>query len=708
MTPHDQTGRGLGEWIGFLDVVVEAPGQLVTPCPATGACTQRDDPLYRVNPASSDHECQNVFQRLDPDQCTGQGHRTRIDAWPPVTADTRTYTEALGLKTGSRLLLPGTYTFYLYLFGEGSGPSVGQGALEHLPRDLCEANGPDTQGVYGGHFDHRDDKPCRLITPNELAEHATERNPWTGVAQRPAACLYAPLFTVLAASQDLAACPDGGAFDAYLPSTESSLHVVNRPGWYTRHTWLDHRGGLLAATPLPMAGGPRSDVANLFHAYVNPARPSSHLWCLAPPIATNAPDEIHAERSSDYLVDAHDLDVHLAASHETRESAHEALEGTPADVLDLVPDDLAWPVSLIMREAEGLLEPGSNPTADPLQSVVSRADPLEDPDPEPNHPADDTGRLVATLPGAPCAPTGEMRGDQRAETTYVNRVQATASGTTLADPSQLDEDGLPRESDQRVHNPWHPQAYRVTGELAVFEDRDGDGRFTGCPAGDGPGDARRPDRCVASLPWDLYNPDAVTDDGRPVSTWARSQGLQDPTGLVAVLELTGPGWLHDTRDPTAPSAWVLEEGRHCVVALSHGLGEGSALQGERLLQLNGLEDGSAGLPELAEALCPEDVDQRVVLEDGFEDGGPDGRFATAFTWTRASSSASAADLTHQDTLRLNALITVSPDGDQFTAGNLALGDPDHPTVEQTWEDGAVSYVWTDIDPLGPPREHGET
>ncbi len=733
VNPPEQSGLGLGGedgWIGYINGMVEYVGAAFSRCLGfeSTACENDPDPLYRVNPAADDDDCQGPEDNLDrgeddtdpsDDPCSGEGHTQRVDAWPAVRIQGEKANQPLDQgRPGSGFLFPGTYSFYLYLFGEGSGLAAGEGVFDYLPTNLCEVS-----GGLGGAYADGSDKACDMILPEDIAtDDRTDLESPTGSEQRTAICMFAPRFGTLSGASDVGACGNIMEFNQFFSDTDSSFYLANKPGWYIQSGFIDPDASLLPVTTFFTKGGVRDDIAQVFSFYVNPVRPAKTAICANPPIATNAPDELDTgielvdendpegawvqTEDFHYLVEAHEVDIYTGQP--TPIIGGEDVETDRADpLIDQVNNFLDNPP----------LPPEVLPIVDAVQSAADRADPTVGTDAEPNAADDDTLELAVATETGPCPPTGLSRDAGGEEVFFYNYIQSSifsaGTGVTLHDYTYTDEQGLPAESDDQSYNPWHPDTHSFSGSLFGFLDLNDNEAFDGCPPGADPPTAGSPDLCTALLPWDIYNEDAVRDSEQTMGEWARERGFTDPTGMYFVLDLTGPAVVTAENVPTNTEQAgesqdrlriTVGEGQHCFVGTSKGLLDNDFGQGDRFAEII----GAAGLSdnEITDALCPDATGEPHVIKDAFDDGSGAGGFSADVEWTKTSSSAAGFDQTEGDSLEVTAVLTVGPGVDEITADSLKLGSLDHdentPTVEKVWGSGdtrAVTYVWTDSDPF---------
>ncbi len=754
ISPADQSGLGLGDWIGFIDGVIEHPGPAFNQCILLATCGTTTDPLYRANPAPDDTECEGPEdnQKLgedptDPsdDPCDGGDHLMPITFWPPV----RVQNHAMDVFSdpeddGSGFSYPGVYGYYLYLFGEGSGVAAGEGSFSHLD-GLCEAP--------TGHYAPGSDKPCKLITKKDIEDH---REP----GQRAAVCMYRPFFSTLSGGSDDQACPNISEFNHVTTESDSSLYIANKPGWYMFTASINQFGSLLSNNNVPTFGGNHTNIAvgGSYHYYVNPERPASHLWCMGPPIATLAADgidtglELVQDPETDewlgweleeigFNVAAHDIDVYIAneetsgAADTTFELVNEVLDTVPAlppEVQETI-DDVQDIVDQLGDDADDTL----GPINDALDETVDRFAVNVGQSEEPNRPGDNSWSLSAASPATQCS-TSDGLTEGEGSTTFYNRNQATLDsevvdsipggvccvlglgvnfpglgGDALHDYTYTDEDGLPAGASEQGFNPWHPDRWTFDGSLLVVDDLDDDQNFDGCPPGDDPPSPSQ-DRCAARMPFDVYNDDAIReeDTGETMGDFARSQGFADPTGVYAVLMVTGPvmvlpedapGQLEEVGPFTEDIRVLDSEGQNCVVFTSTGLLDlGDFGQGERFRTLIGLEDDTADLTTVRDHLCGDVTGDSLLIDDGFDDAAGSGGYSLDFDWIPLEPKPEALE-DDDDSLSVHYLVTVGSDGDDKTRSNIDLGSAGHTedteTVAKVWGDeiGSITYEWVDVE-----------
>ncbi len=759
ISPADQTGLGLGDWVGYINGVVEAPGPGFPHCAAFNpdfACNHVNDPLYRVNPSASDEntECESIEdnQKLgedetDPndDPCAGEGHFMQVDIWPGVRVQPQHFDEtggATGSPDNSGTILPGLYGFYLYLFGDGIGVAAGQGSFDYLPTNLCEVG-----AGFGGAFEDGSNKPCNLIHPSDLADHDDRTHPTTGLKASPVACVFAPHFTTLSGALP-GDCQDISEFNQFFAESESSTYVANKPGWYILTGFIDS-GAPIASTITKT--GDRTDVSRIFSFYVNPVNVDEALWCAAPMISTDADDQLdtgveqvldedgnptgdwEVTGDFDYLVEAHDLDIYTSDLGGVQRTLNELQR----DIVDMLPDDLMPPeVEQAIEDANDLAGQTLDDADSTLDPVVQRVAATKGNTAERNAPGDNSWTLTGETAAQRCTLSNGLVEDTSEPNQLYNRIQATIQSTAvgsipggvggipvvggvnfpglggdaLRDFTDLDGDGLPTSADEQGFNPWHPESYSFSGSIAVIEDRDGDAEFDGCPAGEqppGPGQ----DRCAARLYFDYTNDKALRDNSETIPDFMDQNGFRDGTGMYAVLKVSGPVAITstDTNDLTQDNspATILDrtrvlsgDGLHCIVALSTGLEN----QDDRFIDIVGAS--GTGDDEITDALCGEDVTGEThLLRDGFFEGDGAGGFNAAFSWTPLEPHPDALDAAG-DGLTVNYLVTVDGEtGDDITKANLKLGTHgiDDPTVVKVWDNGDgtedISYLWTDFDPF---------
>ncbi len=696
LSPADQSGLGMGDWIGVIDGVVETFSDGFGQCvfnPSFLGCNRDTDPLYRANPASDHGACQGATERL-ASECDGSGHPWKLDIWPGARVQAQHYDVVGG--DGAGFQFPGSYSFYLYLFGDGSGVAAGQGTFDYLdPDELCgETTGADT---------------CALITPEDLSDHLPP-------GAVPAVCFFAPQFFPLTQASDLGECARQSRFDQYMADSDSTLYLANKPGWYATAALDDPFASTLSWASVLTKEGDQDHVSNVFHFYVNPEPLPSEKWCGALPVATLATDKLDTgvQPGIDggwvegdpiaWNLQGHDLDVYTSPTSDANGALQQAVQGL-LDELPTLPPGL-----------QGVVDQVGETTVDTLDEVGRTTDPfveatltagqrfvaIKSDDAGPNHPLDNSLTLSAPSEGQQCSSLAGLARDATGRTHFYNYVEADIQGITLKDPTHLDEDGLPAKADEQGYNPWHPQQYTFGGELIVFDDRNGNVQRDACPQGNDAPDEFSPDICAARLPWDLSNPEATAGQGASLATFARDRGFTDPTGLYFVLNLTGRHLITDTEPPTGTSELdrtqqrsrvLITGGQHCIVGTSKGLLDG--ISGSRLAT-------TLGLPNLSEAalldhLCSDATGERILLEDGFEDQSQLGEIDAGIAWTKLSATPDVS-LSTDDGLTLHALVTVEADGDELTRGNLELGTGTTATQIATWQDGsAVSYRWTDVE-----------
>ncbi len=755
--PEEQSGLGLGDWIGFIDGVIEHPGPAFNQCLSAsgigifgitvglGQCGLTSDPLYRVSPAPDDTECRDLGDNADvgdpadpdDDACSGgNDHLMPLDYWPGVVVQNHKIDVVNDEDDeGSGFYYPSLHGMYIYLFGEGSGVAAGEGSFSHLD-GICEAP--------TGHYAPGSDKDCNLITREDLDKHTSLEG------QRAAVCSFGPFFVTLSGGSDDQACANISEFNQFFDDSQSSTYVANKPGWYLQTGWINPFAGLLSTGTVPMMDGNRTDVAvgGLFHYYVNPVRPASNLWCAFPPIATDAGDGIdtsanlvldedgnwsHWERGdATYLVEAHEFDVYFA-NEQTDGAAGTALD-LVNEVLDQIPalppevqeaiDDVEDTIDELGDDAND----ATGPILDALDESVDRVAVNVGQSEEPNRPGDNSWSLSAASPATRCSSANGLT-EGEGFTTFYNRNQATLDsqvvdsipggtlgvnfpglgGDALHDYTYTDEDGLPGGASEQGFNPWHADQWTFGGSLLVVDDLDDDQNFDGCPPGDDPPSASQ-DRCAARMPFDVYNPDAIreTDTGQTIGDFSRGQGFGDPTGLYAVLKVTGPtivlpadppGQAEDV-EAFADNTHVFDgDGQHCVLFTSIGLLDlGDLGQGERFRTLIGLEDDTADRATVRDHLCGDVTGSTLLIDDGFDDAPGAGGYSLDFDWIPLEPKPEALE-DDDDGLSVHYLVTVGPDGDDKTRSNLALGSHtgDDATVAKVWANDDVTYDWVDVE-----------
>ncbi len=403
-------------------------------------------------------------------------------------------------------------------------------------------------------------------------------------------------------------------------------------------------------------------------------------------------------------------------------------QGVTGIIGDLIPDDLPEPIAGLIEAAQEALEDGASdveeltdPLVEEADKASSRAGPTKAATPEPNAADDNSLTMSALTDGTRCdevlgltPPGGESKSyynlmDVRIVQDPTFR-QANFDGVTvnaLKDPTALDGDGLPAESDEQSHNPWHPGAYKFDGLLNVFLDGNSNGQFDACPVdqGDGPS----PDLCVADLDYDMYEASGAIGDS------ARDKNMDDPTGLYFVLKVTGPVATYDVErsgDPdetlaaSADRTVVMNgDGLNCIVGTTTGLLD--LAPGDLFRELNSLSP-SATDEDVAADLCGEDADDVALIKDAFatqsQAGGTlndakSGKLASAVGFVKTGSNAAALNNGPGDGLTVTAVLSIQ-DGEVHsdTSGNINLGD-NPATLETTLSNGADVYVWTDHEPF---------
>ncbi len=743
ISPADQSGQGLGDWIGFIDGVIEHPGPGWNRCfiiNPSFACEPQPDPLYRLNPAAEDEGCEDLADNTelgedpanpDDDPCSGADHRSFIEFWPPVRIQNHKIDVISDPdEDGSGFTFPGNYGYYVYLFGQGTGPAAGTGDFEMLPDDLCEAP--------TGHFAPGSNKDCKLITPVDLD---VDLEP----GQHAAVCMYRAFFTTISGGSNNNACPNISEFNAWREPSDSSFYLANKPGWYMVTRSNNDFASLDAYDNVVTFGGNRTDIARggAYHYYVNPVRPASHLWCVGPPVATTASDGLDSgltllrneddswagwelDRSIEYRLEAHDVDVYLA--FEETDTLFDEADRLQEDIEDSVPPIVGDLLGLVGDTIDALQDETA-PVTDAVGSLTSRLGPNVPNGAEPNRPGDNSFTLNEDSPSSECSPVNGLT-DASDPTTYTNYIQAVVDsvvadsipgsvsgnniagfgGDALHDYTYLGSDGLPADTSEQGFNPWHPDQWAIFGSILTIDDLDEDQRFDDCPPGDDPPSSSE-DICAARMPFDLYNPDALRDEGN-MGDKMRLERFGDPTGMYFVLRVTGPTVILNENEvlegvpaavqdfETVPDFQLLEgEGQHCVVGTSIGLLDlGAFGQGERFRQLHDV-DANANPSELLAKICDGSDGTHLLIEDAFADAPQAGSFTSQVQWIPLEPKPEALE-NDDDGVDVHYVVTVGPGSDLRTETNLKLGThgPDDPTVAKVWtEDGSndVTYKWTD-------------
>ncbi len=738
VSPEDQSGLGMGEWVGYINGVIEyGPNPFVA-----GAFDQDNDPLYRVFPGD-DAYCQSVDGKADTgadpadpsdDPCAGTGHGVSVDLPTNHHLQQHHIDVVHPDREGSGFIYPGLYDFYVYIFGEGSSDvRPGSGAFDYLDESLCEDHlaSLNIENNLGD---------CTLITPTDLQNHVsstlTDAN---GATQEAAFCVFAPRFYQVGGSDEPPTCQN--RMEDYVEHTGAPTYLSNKPGWYGGNFFIDHIGSTVAAEEVVLKGGSRSDISagGMFHYYVNPVRPVAELRCASPPISTTAPDSLDTgitfdeasgtwagDGAFDYLVEAHDVDVYTAIDSNAE---RQFVVDTVNEVLDQVPGlppEVGQLIDDAIDAAEALLET-TDPIADAADELSGRAFPYTLNRGEPNS-ADDSSHLYtrdATVDIGVC--DGGLNDPDKVDglsTVYSNYIQADYTtgqifnGLVLHDYTELDGEGLPRDSNEQGWNPWNPNTYTFDGEILGFLDHNPNGQLDACPSGGNQIGAGQ-DLCVAQIRWDVNNPDSEIQEAK-TETWAPANGFDDFTGLYFTLKLTGPVATYDLENTPDQNAQVFfdrtrllaSEGQNCIVGISKGLLDDPA-NDARFRELIGAASGEQTATDgpITDKLCEGADGDVAFIRDAFADQDSAGDFDAAFEWVKLSATPEA---THPDTgdgLTFNAVITVAETGDTLTAGNLELSAATDgtPTLEKIWtdEDGDKTFVWTDHDAFESTPDNAE-
>ncbi len=745
LSPADQSGLGMGEWIGYFNGVVEYMA------PQFGSLTG-DDPLYRVN-SGDDGNCQTPMQKLDTgadptnpndDPCSGAGHEWQFDFQTANFVQQHHADPVSPVISGgdplSGFLLPAMYDFYVYFFGEGSSETrPGVGTLDYLDEDLCDKHLAKL-GITNNLAD------CTLITPDDLNGHLglTDAN---GQAQDAAICQFAPRFFQVGGGDEPPTCQN--FVDNFYDESGQTGYITNKPGWYGGLWFIDYMGSTITAENVVVKEGVRQDISGTghFHFYVNPVRPDAALRCASPPISTDAPDSLDtgtvfdeetgrwSDATFDYLVEAHDVDMYTGVKDlgGTINDAVDEANRVIGEVLDEIPNlppEVGQLIDDTIDDAQSavdtLLET-TDPIADAANEFSGRAFPYTLNRAEPNHNLDDSYAYSTSASVQLGVCDGGLHDPAEVDgvdTNYFNYVQAdyttgqVFNGLVLHDYTELDGEGLPRDSNEQGWNPWNPNTYTFDGEILGFLDHNPNGQLDACPSGGNQIGAGQ-DLCVAQIRWDVNNPDSEIQEAK-TETWAPANGFDDFTGLYFTLKLTGPVATYDLENtPDEDQATFLDrtrvlssDGQNCIVGISKGLLDDPATDA-RFRTLIGAGSGAQGpnAGPITDVLCEGADGDVAFISDAFFDQGSAGDFDAAFEWVKLSATPEATHPDIGDGLTFNAVITVAETGDTLTAGNLDLSnaEPGAPTLEKIWseEDGDMTFVWTDHDAFESTPDNAE-
>lgn len=590
--------------------------------------------------------------------------------------------DVAGQEEGSgTLTFPFTAMHYFYIFGQphpdNPSPSsfeAGSGIFGPSPL----AGGSPATDLTGACGDRT--KACTMLTPTDIKLY--DRYKPAGVEAGARVCTFMPAyFTLGPGTLTQTPCgPFGTTNNQFVPSmtnggfqlgvTDTWAHTL--PGWHG-NAWIVNQQSSTEFFDINCDGGSlchdyfedddeMQPGNNFFHA-VNPKvpTPKGPLWCAKPNFIGTAADTSGGVTDNgfyDYNADAIDVDSYVWFAHNRVRDVRDATHGPVRTVAGPVQD--ASPIHRSeVSSAQAITQAlgGTNDEAieDQVRSVAPAAvvDALDSADytesgndethtklgPDNQFPFSRTFNE-----GVRCDGLGLVRVFESSQTVdgglqfNVNlNHQTAATGTpALKDPTQFGEDGLPAGEEGTHSGAWNAKTYSFSGSAIGVLNTNGDNDLDQCAQALGQPQPTR-DFCPWQPIWDAYNPNCNVPDGSSSPPECgtvlenRNYDTAAGVGLYAVVTVTGPVAItqEDVSDATQHTTHTTVIGennptaQNCFVATSIGF------EGPLAASL-GVQPA-----DLADELCPSDVQATALVTDAFDDqGGSTGGFSADVEFTK--------------------------------------------------------------------------